>query len=153
MLIFNKIIDDGANSIFHTFENDSCNEVKRALAEFTKGKDLTTSGYDSLLTYVLEYCLENVPCPMNVSYPDCISLTMGINFFTLKLNPNFGFGVKILTTREGKIRYELSLVFEKDLVFAKKMFFYTDLISRGWKVKEVKSHKSYNKSDYKKKED
>ena len=83
---------------------------------------------------------------MNMEYPNCVSITVGINFFTLKINPNFGFGVKILTSRDGKIRYELSLVFEKDLIFAKTMPFYNELESNGWEIKEINSRKkAFNK--------
>lgn len=153
MLIFNKMIDD-TDEILYSFEEESCKEVKQTLSEFIKNKKLKhSSNYEDILTGVINHCKENLPSPMNMSYPNCTSLTVGINFFTLKLNPNFGFGVKILTSRDGKVRYELSLVFEKDIAFAKNMPFYTELLSNKWEVKEIKSHKPFNKSNYKKKED
>lgn len=141
MLIFNKIIDGTQGSIFYNFENYSCAEVKKALQKFSSDKVLAGSDYKYILSEALEYCKKNLPSPENMEYPNCVSLTVGINFFTLKLNPNFGFGVKILTSKNGDIRYELSLVFEKDLVFAKNMPFYNELDSNGWEVKEINSHK------------
>lgn len=152
MLIFNKIINEEETSIIETFEEKSCKEVKQAITGFISNSESVVDSYEDILKLVLNYCQENLPSPMNMSYPNCVSLTMGINFFTLKLNPNFGFGVKILTYRDGNVRYELSLVFEKDIVFAKSMPFYTELINNGWEFKEIKSHKSFNKSNYKKRE-
>lgn len=146
MLIFNKIINGAQGSIFYNFENYTCSEVKKALQKFSSNKVLVGCDYKYLLSEALDYCKKNLPSPENMEYPNCVSLTVGINFFTLKLNPNFGFGVKILTSKDGNTRYELSLVFEKDLAFAKNMPFYKELEDNEWQVKEINSHKKvFNK--------
>lgn len=144
MLIFTKNIENEEDFTKEFVEN-SCDEVSIKVKSFidTYINNIKTedSLYEKYLKSALEYCTDHLPSPMSMAYPYCANITVGSRYFILRFERSFGIGIKILTFKDGSLKYQINLSFEKDLVFARSMPFYRQLLLNGWDVKEFKSHK------------
>lgn len=100
------------------------------------------NSYIDWVDWAIDVCENNTPSPFSVDYPNaCINLTVGNNFFTIKLKSGFGLGIKVDTIK-GNISYEASIVFYSDENFIKYTNEYNMMRRNGWDIKSKEWHKS-----------
>lgn len=148
MVILKKVVNSIEELEACMVRDMTCADIKRTMIKIfdgarKKSDDPTPNyyerkiKYDYIVSHALDLCNENIPSPFSTAYPSCYGITLGNDFFTLRIPNEFGFGVKVLLTKTG-IKYEASIVFYNNKLFVEESEYYNSLINDGWEVKEKK---------------
>ena len=138
MVVLTNTIDDIQNILTKIPDTEECYFIYKYLDvmidDISKGTE-RNFGYEDLVHFALSNCINEIPSPFSRMYPTCYGITVGNDFFNFKNRYRFGFGVKIIPTKNN-IKYEISLTFYNNKVFVEGSKYYKELIEAGWKVKE-----------------
>lgn len=90
--------------------------------------------YEDYVEWALKTCLEDIPTPFSMQYPNCFGINLGSNYFTLRIPNKFGIGIKV--NKRKKVYYEMDVIFynEEEFIIDNKEVKHM-IEDKGWKVK------------------
>ena len=127
MIILNKSVESAAD-VKKVLTRDSC-PINDCINSILGDVNLDT--YEDYVSWALDTMKNNIPSPFDRSYPNCYTMNLGDCYFTIRIPNLFGFGLKVFPKR-GKIQYEISIIYNKELCFVVNTEEYKKFIDDGW---------------------
>lgn len=147
MIVFSRVVESG-ESEQETMYNvklaffDSCALVNKTMQSIVNeyiGKLRTTKkefpgSYADWVKLVLAKCTDEVPTPFSIGgYASQYSLSVGADYFNLRIPHSFGFGIKVIIDKDYNASYKLSVTFYGDNnAMIQSTNEYKDMVKRGW---------------------
>lgn len=156
MIILSRIVSekDGKENVMSRIASaylDSCDLVKDTMESIIQ--DEIPESYEDWVAIVLDMCLDKIPTPFCLGgFASQYNLSLGADYFSLRIPYKFAFGMKIIIGDDGNNSYKLSIVFYGDNnAFIKNTNEYKDMIDKGWEYFEPYYSENYKSSKNKKK--